>query len=332
MQDERDLHAARLSKFHAQVDDKRTEWRTIQTYEDVHDLREYALVIGRTWRGYTPLAAAQGKFDTATGETGSQLHEEQLGRLGRESQHGALRKLLSGLAAYPDVPAVAVLLHGDKDEGQRAFVAYVLDTLLRHYYPKRKIGRLPAGNNTVEALVAWVAGTLGLTKVSSIDTPEALAERVVEELKHEQLHFVIDRVGADYAGGVTAFQQAFWQPFWTRLKLLRSQQQIANRLVAIVTDYSGGSGNWAYATVDAKPGVPIDFSKLIRAPRLGHIEASDLYDWLEELEVPDSPAGRRVELAQRALKDEESGASDGTPLHVFERLKGEPLWPEGDDS
>ncbi len=45
-QDERDLHAARLAKFHAQVDDKRTEWRTIQTYEDVHDLREYALVMG----------------------------------------------------------------------------------------------------------------------------------------------------------------------------------------------------------------------------------------------------------------------------------------------
>jgi putative DNA primase/helicase len=36
-----------------------TEWRTIQTYEDVHDLREHALVIGHTWRGHTPLAAAK---------------------------------------------------------------------------------------------------------------------------------------------------------------------------------------------------------------------------------------------------------------------------------
>jgi hypothetical protein len=37
-------------------------------------------------------------------------------------------------------------------------------------------------------------------------------------------------------------------------------------------------------------------------------------------------------LAQRALKDEESGAFDGTPLHVFERLNGERFWPEGENS
>ena len=331
-QEERDLHAARLGKFHAQVDDKRTEWRTIQTYKDVHDLREYALVIGRNWRGYTPLAAAQGKVDAWTVEIESRLREDQLGRLGREPQHGAFRKLLSGLADYPDVPALAVLVHGDKDAGQRAFVAHVLDTLLRNYRPKRKIGRLPPGSNSVEATVAWVAGMLGLTNVSSIDTPEMLAERVVEELKHQQLHFVIDRIGADYPGGVPVFQRTFWQPFWTRLKMLRSQQQIANRLVAIITDYSGNAGNWSDVAVDTKPGAPIDFSKLIKMPRLGHIAEEDLYDWFDELEVPDRPPGRRAQLAKRALKDEESGEFDGTPRHVFERLDGERLWSEGEDS
>jgi hypothetical protein len=331
-QDERDFHAARLAKFHAQVDGKRTEWRTIRTYEDVNDLREHALVIGRDWRGYTPLAAAQGKVGPETVETESWLREDQLGRLGREPQHGAIKKLLSGLAAYPDVPAAAVLVHGEKDQGQRAFVAYVLDSLLKNYRPKRKIGRLPPGGNAADALVGWLAGTLGLTNVSSVDTPEMLAERVVEELKHQQLYFVIDRIGADYPGGVPAFQQTFWQPFWTRLKFLRSQQQIANRLVAIVTDYSGNAGNWAGVAIDAKAGVPIDFSKLIKAPRLGHIAEADLYDWFDELEVPDIPPGRRAQLAQRALKDEQSGEFDGTPLHVFERLNVERLWPEGGDS
>ena len=202
---------------------------------------------------------------------------------------------------------------------------------LRNYHPKRRIGRLPPGSNALDTLVAWVAGTLGLANVSSLDTPEALAERVIEELKHQQLYFVIDRVGADYAGGVRAFQQTFWQPFWTRLKLLRSQPQIANRLVAIVTDYSGEAAVWADAAVGAKPGARTDFSKLIKAPQLGDIDENDLLEWLEELEVPDNPAGRRAQLAQRALKDDKTGAVDGTPLHVFERLKGEPLWPEGSD-
>jgi iSTAND domain-containing protein len=266
-----------------------------------------------------------------TVETDDQLREEQLGRLGREPQHGAIKNLISGLAAYPDVPAVAVLVHGGKDDGQRTFVAYVLHSLLRNYYPKQKIGRLPLGGNAVEALVAWVAGMLGLKNLSSVATPESLAERLVEELKYQQLYFVIDRVGTDYAGGVRAFQQTFWQPLWTRLKVLRSQQSIANRLVAIVTDYSGDASDWAGVALDAKPGIPTDFSKLIKIPKLGHIEMSDLLNWLDELEVPDNPAGRRAQLAQRALKDEDTGPLDGTPLHVFERLKGEPLWPKGDD-
>ena len=69
-----------------------------------------------------------------------------------------------------------------------------------------------------------------------------------------------------------------------------------------------------------------DFAKLIAVSRLGPIEESDLYEWFDELEVPDSPPGRRSQLALRAMKDPVSGNLDGTPLHVFERLKSEQLW------
>ena len=331
-QKERDQHAVRLAEFHTQVDDKRTEWRTIRTFEDVHDLREYALVIGRDWRGYTPLAAAQGKVAVGTAEPESLLRDDQLGRLGRGEQYEAMKKLFSGLAAHPDVPAVAILVHGGKDQGHRAFVAYVQGRLLKSHYPKRKIGRLPPGSSTVQALVAWVAGTLGLTNASGVDTPEALAEQVVKELKHQPLQFGIDRLKMDYAGGLPAFQQLFWSPFWTRLKVLRSEQHIANRLVVIVTDYSGDASTWGGAAVEANPGTPLDGSKLIAVPRLGTIEERDLYEWFDDLEVPDSPLGHRKDLVRRALRDEESGDVDGTPLRVFERLKGERLWPEGDNS
>ena len=332
VQEERELHALRLAKFQAQVDDKHTEWRTIRTFEDIHDLREDALVIVNNWRGYTPLAAAQKKVDVVNTEPESLLSEDQLGRLGRGVQHEAIKRILSGLAAHPDVPAVAILVNGNKNGGQRAFVTYVQGSLLKNYHQKRKIGRLPPSSNTVQALVTWVASTLGLVSVSGIDTPQSLAERVVEELKHQQLYFVIDRLTADYAGGFPAFQQSFWEPFWTQLKDLRGQQQIANRLVVIVTDYSGDANHWVDAAVEPKPGVPLDYSKLLIAPRLGDISESDLYEWLHELEALDSPSGHRKYLVQRALRDEESDEIDGTPLHVFERLKGERLWPQGDYS
>ncbi len=332
VQDERELHTVRLAKFHAQVDDKHTEWRTIRTFEDVHELREYALVIGKDWRGYTPLAAAQKKVDMPTAEGESLLREDQLGRLGRGVQYEAIKKIFSGLAAYPDVPAVAILVNGDKDKGLSAFLAYMQASLLKKHYPKQRINRLPPGSSSLQALVALVARTLGLENASGVDTPQALAELVVRELKHQQLYFVIDRLGANYSGGLPAFQQFFWEPFWARLKVLRGQQQIANRLLAIVTDYSGDANNWTDVAMDAKPGVPLDFSKLIVAPRLGDISESDLYEWLEELEVPDIPRNRRQELVKLALTDEKSKEFDGTPLHVFERLKGERLWPEGDYS
>jgi len=330
--EEHDLHAARLAKFHAEVDDRQTEWRTIRTFEDIHDLREYTLVIGRDWRGYTPMAAAQGQVDAGNGATAARLRDDQLGRLGREPQQRAIRKLLSGLAAHPEVPAVALLVNGDRDAGQRAFVTHVQGSLLKNHRPKRKVGRLPPGSSTLPALLAWVAGTLGLASAGGVDSPAALADGVVEELKHQELHFAIDRVGADCPGGIAGFQRDFWQPFWNRLKRLRTQRQIANRLVAIVTDYSSDAGDWAGVAVDAQSGKSADdFSRLVALPRLGPIGESDLYDWFDELEVPDDPPGRRQELARRALRDEESGAFDGTPLHVFERLQGERLWSEGDD-
>lgn len=324
-------HATRLARFQAQVDDKHTEWRTIRTFENGHDLREHALVIGKDWRGYNPLAAARGQLDENVADAEPQLREDQLGRLGREAQHSAIRKLLAGMAAYPDAPALALLVHGDEDEGQRAFLAYVVGSLLKNHHPKRKIGRLPPGSGTLQALVAWVAATLGLENAARVDSPQSLAARVVEELKHQPLYFVIDRIGADYAVGVRAFQQNFWQPFCTSLQTLRTEQHVAHRLVAIVTDYARDDTGWSDAAAELKAGVPIDFTKLVPVPRLEHFQQSDLFDWFEELEVPDEPAGRRAQLAQRALRDEESGKFDGTPQRVFNRLMSERLWPEGDN-
>lgn len=328
---ERDKHALRLAQFQAQVDDKHVEWRTIRTFENGHDLREHALVIGKDWRGYTPLAAACGQLDAEIDDAEPQLREDQLGRLGREPQHTAIKKLLAGMAAYPEAPAAAFLVHGDEDEGQRAFLAYVVTSLLKNHYPKRKIGRLPPSSSSRAALVAWVAKTLALENTIGMDSPQALAAGVVEELKHQPLYFVIDRIGADYAGGVAAFQKDFWQPFCASLQTLRTEQHVANRLVAIVTDYAHDATAWAGAAAEPKAGVPIDFSKLVPVPRLEHFQQSDLFDWFEELDVPDVPAGRRAQLAQRALKDEDSGELDGTPQRVFNRLMSERLWPEGDN-
>jgi hypothetical protein len=63
-------------------------------------------------------------------------------------------------------------------------------------------------------------------------------------------------------------------------------------------------------------------------PRLASIERKDVRRWLEEMDVPDEPAGRHDEFAANALTNPVTGQVDGTPCRVFARLREELLWPE----
>lgn len=316
-------HALLLQSFHSQVDDKEHAWRRIQTFQDRHDLRETAIVLGTKWRGFTPLAAARGEVPAPQSPVEAQIREDQFGQLGRKTQHDAIKKALSGMAAYPEAPALVLLVHGDEDAGQRSFVAHVARSLLKRYSPKRAIGRLPPGSNSTQALVTWIASILGLPNTAGIDTPELLAERVVEELEKQQLHFIIEHVGSDYAGGLQAFLENFWRPFWTKLRELRLARQISNRLVAIVTDYAQDENSWSGAI--SSLGAAVDFTKLIPVPRLRPFVKDDFFEWFDDMDIPDRPAGRRDQLATRALP-----GGDGTPLRVFSRLGSEQLDPEGE--
>ena len=62
MQEERELHAVRLV-YNSALRLMTSTQNGVQSgrLKTIHDLREYALVIGKDWRGYTPLAAAQQK-------------------------------------------------------------------------------------------------------------------------------------------------------------------------------------------------------------------------------------------------------------------------------
>lgn len=325
-----DTHAARLKAFHDQVDDRSTEWRIITPFKDVHDLREHALVLAHGWRGWTPLAAARGKVAPTRGAAyDSQLTDAMLGQLGRKPQIDAIEAMMSGVAGYPAVPAQAILVHGDEDAGQRAFLSHLLSSTLEEYYPKQSIGSLPLGQTSGGAFVAWVTRRLGLPDSSRPETPEQLADRVADELRNQPLHFVIDRIGT-LEGGISAFREKLWEPFWRRLRQLRVDLGIANRLVAVVTDYSGDDERWAPHTVDPeKINATEDYLKLLRVPKLAAIQRQEVFSWFDKLRVPDDATGRRAKLADFMLNNDH-GEADPVPTHVYGRARSQQLWPEGD--
>lgn len=323
--DELRQHEDRLRRFHEQVDDKRNEWRTITPFKSEQDLREHALVLGLSWRGLTPLAASRGLVAPPRDDSvDSGLSEAMLGALGRQGQEEAINKILARLPGSPDVPAVALVVHGDEDAGQRAFLARVVHRRLKKYHPKQPIGRLPLGEPTISALVAWLAQTLGIPNPVGVDTPDQLADQVALELRHQDLYFIVDRIG-DLSGGVRAFQRDFWRPFWDRLRAARQQMPTPHRLVALVADYTGNSDAWGDAVATPQAGAPVDYARLLLVPRLEAFTDDDVLSWLEELEVPDDATGRRAKLVRRVLRND-AGAPDATPLHVFGRLRSEVLW------
>jgi len=309
-------HDTSLQRFRSTVLDS---WRTVDAFKNKNDLRELVIARCLEFKGYKPSAAAAGSVTIQTTAAANQVTDGQLGALGREPQLAAVKTILANLAERPDVPAVAIVVSGTVEAGQRALLLRLMATIFKKYSPRREPSTLPVKCNA-EAMVAWVTQLLGLSP-ATMPTPEALADAAAVELKRQPLIFAIDRVG-DLADGVNTFYREFWLRFYGALHRVRPRERFNHRLVALVADYTGDCSAFAGSTTESN--AP-DYSFLIRVPLLGNFTRADILQWFDEMDVPDDLSGRRATLADRVMKD-----SRGVPLRAFDRLRGEVLWPSGD--
>lgn len=319
---ERKRHDGLLEAFRTKVSDS---WRTVRSFKDQQDLREYTLVSCLMWRGQTFTAAIRGEITAPS--SGFRLTDQALGFLGRKKQLDAVDEILAELTAHPEEPAVCMLVSGDEDAGQRAFLTHLVNTDAFRQGRPAKPGRPPLDSYDTGILIAWASQALGLLGSADIKSPAELAERVAVELKRQPLAIVLDQIHR-INGGVAIFRDTFWKPFYSHLKELRAAQAIPHRLIMVMADYVGNSESWE--RIVSGPGFgqeATDFSELILLPPLEPFREKDLLRWLAELEVPEA---RRLATASRVLKNSQ-GQSDPTPLRVFERLRGEDLRPEDED-
>jgi hypothetical protein len=302
-----------------------SSWRTVTRFKHSSDLREHVIAKCWEWKGRTPMAAARGEITVHVAPVAARLTDEQLGSLGRASQFAEVKAMLAKVVDYQAVPAVSFLVYGDDSAGQRVFLQRLANTALKKHYPRRGIAALPVRCD-VSSLPGWIAQLLAVADGAAVQSPRQLAERVATELKRQPLYFVLDRIG-DLPGGAAAFHEGFWRPFYEALAELRATRQFAHRLVALVSEYVDAPSEWQGFTFKHDPKVTQpDYSRLVQLPRLDHFERDDLLAWFDDMDVPDEPAGQRAALADRAMRD-----SKGVPLRVFERLRGETLWPAGEE-
>ena len=327
-------HSERLKLFHNEVRGGRGDSveRIVQEFETCEELYEIVLVKCQEWKGLTLIRAAQGEVEVKEIAPERRLPtEEELGLLGRDKHLQAIADAVAAAPGYPSEPALALLASGNKDAGQRAFLQRLLTTEeVRAGRPPRVV-RPPDGCDAA-ALVQQLCGSLGLASAAAA-TPQELAEAVHAGLQQQQLCFVLDQVHR-FAGGVAAFREQVWLPLYTRLKELRAERPTEHRLLGFVADYTGRADTWDGAVEDLAEGVDPDYSRLLRLPALGPFNKADLLRWMNALKVPDKPPGKppgnRARIADAVLKDAEE-QFDGTPLHVFEWLRSEDLWPEGEE-
>jgi hypothetical protein len=322
-------HNGRLKLFHDEV---KGGWRIVQEFESCEELYEMVLVKCTEWKGLTLIRAAQGEVEVNETKRARRLPtEEELGLLGRAPHFKAIEDALALAPAFPGEPALAFLLSGDEDAGQRAFLQRLLTTAgVRAGRPPR-ILRPPYEQCDPASLVHLISDGLGLTGVAGAaepTTPLELAEAVHVGLQQQQLCFVLDQAHR-IAGGVAAFREQFWLPLYERLKELRAERPTEHRLLGFVADYAGRAADaWGDAARAHDDPTGPDYSRLLLLPALNAFNKLDLLRWLNDLGVPDRPPGRRAALSDAALKTA-GGQPDGTPRRVFQRLSDEDLWPEG---
>ena len=326
-------HKQLLRAFHEEVrgtSPGRT-WYPVNFFKDEHELREHVIVFGLQWQGARLMDAATGVAEVLEQESPARtVTAEEKGLLGRGDQLDAVDRILNKAALYPNVPAVAMLVHGDEDAGQRDFLRQLLTRKKLRGGRPFQIGRPPLEQYDVKALTQWVGESVGvLANGKESASPEELAELIHEELQHQQLAFILDQVYR-LSGGVTAWYEKFWQPLYARLAELKIQKPLASqhRLVAIVVDYDDQSAlAGSVACQFSGAATANDYSRLWLLPVLNDISDGDLADWFDELEVP---AAKRATLAALALKNAK-GENDGTPLRVLDRLSHANLWTNGEE-
>lgn len=289
--------------------------RILVYYRNHTQLIGKALSCIQNWNRDLLLKALQGRR-TAVGE----IPADELGRIGRESQLQVLVKAMDVFFDRDQERAVAFLVHGPENYGQREF-SYFLHSWEDWESANTQVfcGQAPEPDN-IDALICWACGQLQ-EPTPGTPTVEALANTLAARLARKSVVFIVRSLG-HRSERLTAFLDQLWKPLVDKLAAYPVNGR--GRLYWFVIDHAkltdgGIHGIWR----DALDAANVDYHKLLPLPALGEIRSSDIRRWLKELnqgKVISVDDVLREDIAQRVTKD------DGIPPNVYNRLALEGFW------
>ena len=300
--------------------------RILLFYEHEQELREKALSSVNHWN----LALLHRALDDRRQATGN-IPGDELGRIGREPQRRALADALAAFHDRPQQRAIAFLVHGRENHGQREFAEW----LARADDPWEECGDdvvlhcgQPADADSSESLIRWACGELR-EPVTGDAGVAALAVALAAALAQRSLVFIQHNAGRQ-AQRLRHFCKDFWQPL---LAALAARPPVGNgRLYWVVVDHDRLAGECGEAVCcDEANGDAVDYRRLLALPELGEISASQVRTWLGELRKSAGivlGADRRNQIAECATRfgGNPKNVPDGNPPKVYDRLKREGFW------
>lgn len=243
-----------------------------------------------------------------------------LGRIGREEQRTALSKACEALGERPGERAIAFLVHGAENHGQREFAEFLHDSEDEWEGNDEVHCGQPADADSTGSLICWACGQLQQPVVGAA-VIEALAEVLAARLARKSVVFVLRTAGRQ-PHRLATFVSDFWQPL----------------LLALAGCSPGGKGRLYWFVIDHEPladdpghlvrsagldADDVDYRHLLALPALADITAQQVQRWLKELKNSADitlDEDRRREIARRATQP------DGNPPNVYDRLAREGFW------
>ncbi len=288
--------------------------RMLIFYASGGQLREKALSTIQNWN-LAVLRQARTGHHKRVGD----IPAADLGRLGRDEQRRALSNALDAFRERSGQRAIAFLVHGAENHGQREFTEFLYrwDDEWEDY--PVYCGQ-PAEVNSIPSLICWACGQLQQPLIGGANI-DALAEVLAARLARCSLVFVL-RTAGRHAERLATFQSQFWQPLL--VELARRAPRVQGRLYWFVIDHEPLPGK-ASASIRsaALHADDIDYRQLLALPALGEINSRQVRIWLKELK---SSAGITLDEVRRKEISEYATAADGNPPNVYDRLAREGFW------
>jgi Domain of unknown function (DUF4062) len=255
----------------------------------------------------------------STGARALGIPPTQLGQIGRDKQLQTIKSILFGLASQPAAPGAFIVVRGQESGGLAEFIE-----LLNRWKGWGRTARVRVcpSDDDLAKLVAWVRRAIDDTEPTESNPFDALAQGIARRGEHELLVVIIkQRRGWQ----PERFQAQFWRPLHDRLLSRRSASGNRSRFVLVRVFAQPIGPDEAQLMQACEPAqANFDWTRALLLPPCEDLTEQQVASWLMSDEL-----GLDLDQAARVAKDavhRNDGVIDGTPLHVFDRLRADGFW------